>query len=79
MSKKKNGRDSVSDTAPPDADSEAPSAEEQNEAKVRVRKVLPPDGSNAILNRYVKVGEEFDVTPQDAEGLLLHGEFEAVK
>lgn len=49
------------------------------EAIIMVKKVLPPDGANAIIGRYVKVGETFQVNAEQAEELLRHEEFVIVE
>ena len=81
MSRKKNGRESASEKTPVES-GHVPgpaAAEAESGEPVRVRKVLPPEGHNALLDLYVKVGEEFEVSPAVADDLLRHGEFEAVE
>lgn len=71
MSKKDRNKDQPEVAAA----TEAPATE----AIIMVKKILPPDGANAIIGQYVKVGETFQVSAEQAEELLRHGEFVAVE
>lgn len=77
MSRPKRTTASATDSTPvQNGDAATSTAEAASGSPVRIRKVLPPEGRNAILDRYVKVGEEFEVSPAVADDLLRHGEFE---
>lgn len=48
------------------------------QASVKIKKVNPPEGLNAILGQRVKIGDEVEVLVHVAARLCRHGEFEGV-